>query len=291
MKRGALSTSVAIVRHPGGGGFSISAGLKKADLNYFCLYWDELVIPSNNIVNAHVEGESEFIKSGFLKRPEMRVEYSQSDINYEFITELDKKSLKEVKDENKSTHWFVNEIGMVGSDGDRGSNNIVSPALIIELMRALPVPLPTVHCNDILAFKLRRRDELDAIHELVNELYVEVKTSANPDLAMASAFHRLESAINDLNKSFTHRWRKSLRYDISFNKDLSAGDIYSAVMGAQAVSLAVQNQIVPALIQGAVAALPNVLSRISFSPVKGKNADNNRLKYLSHASNAGVVSI
>lgn len=289
MRRGALSLPGLIERVPDGDGMYVERSLGKTDLNYFCLYWDELVIPTNSLIHFELDGESEFIDTGFLKRPRLdHRNFPNASKSYDFMISIQEEVAKKLNKESKSTHWFMNNIG---SDDSEIKGGFSSPSLIIELSRVLPVPIAGVHAEDILNFKSHRRSELDAVHELINELYIEVKKSANPVLDEAKSFNRLESAINDLNKSFFERWRESFRYNLSINKDLNANDIYSAVMAMQAVHLVAQNQIVPALIHGATAAIPSVLSRVSFKHNKEKSLDRSKLRYLARASDAGIIRL
>ena len=287
MRRGALCFPARIEKSCAGG-IVATEFLTKVDLNYYCLYWDELVVPASNIIRLGMEGEEEFINAGFLRRPKFNhIDSAITGAEYNYIISIQQKMAQELKREKKSTHWFMGGIGSAIDIYDGMS----TPSLIIEFARALPVPVRDVHVDDILKFKAHRRDELDAVHELINELYIEVRKSSNPNLEEARSFNRIESALKDLNKSFFEKWKELRLFDLSVNKELNGSDIYSAFLGLQAAYLATQNQIAPAILHGATAALPSVLSRISFKSIREKDTDRSKLKYIAKASDVWIIKL
>ena len=288
MRRGALCFPAKIEKHDDGRGFKATEFIGRRELNYYCLYWDELVIPDNSLISIGIDGEGDFINAGFLRRPRVNyADYAGRDSNYDHMIYVQQKVAQELKKEKRSTHWFM---GHIGSDIDV-YDGVSTPSLIIEFTRALPVPVSNVHVDDILKFKEHRRDEIDAVHEFINELYIEVRKSSNPNLEEARSFNRIESALRDLNKSFFEKWKELRLFDLSVNKELNGSDIYSAFLGLQAAYLATQNQIAPAILHGATAALPSVLSRISFKSIREKDTDRSKLKYIAKASDVGIVKL
>ncbi len=57
-----------------GAEFRTERGLTQEDLRYFLLYWDKVVIPTNNIIHLAVPEENELLSTGIVTRP--RVPFS-----------------------------------------------------------------------------------------------------------------------------------------------------------------------------------------------------------------------
>ncbi|MEH0226512.1 hypothetical protein V6708_23345 [Klebsiella pneumoniae] len=69
MKRGIVSLPLEIITGVDGRTISSGKSLSKLDMNFFALYWDELIIPTSNLISFEVIDQKDFIESGFLKRP------------------------------------------------------------------------------------------------------------------------------------------------------------------------------------------------------------------------------
>ena len=67
MKRG-IVTAPGILNQINNG-FNMERGLSINELKYYTLYFDELVIPDNNMISIGVTNQEELIKLGILKRP------------------------------------------------------------------------------------------------------------------------------------------------------------------------------------------------------------------------------
>lgn len=286
MKRGAFSEVSILEPNGNGGGFHAQEMMGRQDLNYFCLYFDKLVVPANNLIYMGIDGEEEFIKEGFLSRPF----YSYQSIpdaqgNYDLFTKIQDHSLRELEKTQKSFDWYVNNLGDSPVVDD---NEIQSPTMRMELMKALPVPLAGVAVKDILEFRHRRRDELERIHIIIYNLYKEIRNSADPKIERAMAFSELEKALDDLNRTFYERWKEALPFTVSVNKEITAGDLYAAYKVEQAAYLAANGHMSAALIHCSMAAIPSVLSRITF---KNRNQGKTDMKYLSRASKSGIIKI
>jgi len=68
MKRGIITNTGRMVRN-GSQSVSLSGNLTDNDLNYYLLYWDKIVMPTNNIIHMAIRGEEELLKTGILERP------------------------------------------------------------------------------------------------------------------------------------------------------------------------------------------------------------------------------
>jgi hypothetical protein len=100
-------------------------------------------------------------------------------------------------------------------------------ALEIELYNVLPVPSDEVSLDDILWFKDRRNDELLALREAMDGLYLGAIDSSDGPRAKTAAIARLERSLRDLHKVVNESWAPKLlsRFKVEL-------DVPSAVGGA-----------------------------------------------------------
>lgn len=225
MKRGAISLPVELSPTNGKYGMVMGKGLSPLDLNYYALYWDELLIPSNSAVYIGVANEEPFIKAGFLKRPDIpsiKNVMVGSDVISMYVNSLtyylDKK-----RNEEKDSDWRLNMIGDEFCLNE--SDSEYKKSFRIELTKALPVPDVNVNIQDILDFKLKRKSELDAFNNYLDELYLEVVSSGDFRLSRAKAFTKLNGALADLEKLNKQGWRSPIKFDTSALFEANNGDL------------------------------------------------------------------
>lgn len=227
MKRGAISLPVELSPVNGKYGMNIGKGLSALDLNYYALYWDELLIPVNQAIYIGVANEEQFIKAGFLKRPSIpsiKNAMVGSDVISMYVNSLtyylDKK-----RNEEKDSDWRLNMIGDEFFLNE--SDSEYKKSFRIELTKALPVPDVSVNVQDILDFKLKRKPELEAFNNYLDELYMEVVSSGDFRLSRAKSFAKLKGAIADLDKLNKQGWRSPIKFDASALFEANNGDLIS----------------------------------------------------------------
>lgn len=289
MKRCAVSMPVEIIPYAGNSGFQTGTRINGIDINYFAMYWDELCIPDNNMVSFAVPNQQKLIDAGFLQRPMVYPSSisSMQEMNL-FLSGIQGELVKTYRKEYRDTDFVIHNIG---NDGLK-SETIISEdirTVRIELMNALPVPDIGTNIEDILTFKNKRRDELDGLHSLIEELYENVTKSGDLDLAKSKAFSRLQMAIDDLNRTALERFLGAKLFSISFDNEFSLGDAWSAIPLFESAYSASNGHIGGAIIQMGSSILPQLMSRVKVSKNAAKNGDLRKLKYLSKASSAGLV--
>ena len=79
LKRGLIAAPGIINRLPEG--FEMKRSLSLDEMRYYALYWDKVVIPSNNLVHIGVPQEDAFISAGAIERPNIGFQGSYGAIN------------------------------------------------------------------------------------------------------------------------------------------------------------------------------------------------------------------
>lgn len=61
---------------------SLSGGLTDNDLNYYLLYWDKIVMPTNNIIHMAIRDEEELLKTNVLERDSIAFNSRLTNVEY-----------------------------------------------------------------------------------------------------------------------------------------------------------------------------------------------------------------
>ncbi|MES4782398.1 DUF6236 family protein [Raoultella ornithinolytica] len=287
MKRGIVSLPLEL--NPLPGGFSINGGLTQLDLNFFALYWDELLIPSSRVHYFGIQNEVSFIESGFLKRPDIPLfkdRYTDSDaIPMHLWAQTYFLDMK--REEEKDSDWRLNQIGDSFCLNDSVSDSM--QCFRIELANILPVPDLSVSIYDILEFKLKRKDELEAFNNYLDELYFEVLKSGDFNLSRAKSFSKLKLAIEDLEKLNSEGWRSPIKFDTSEVFEANNGDIISGISTLYTIWEANQGNLTAAISAGITAALGQGFARLKPTIQSIRRKPSVNMAYLSSAHKAGVI--
>ncbi|MBA8129416.1 MULTISPECIES: DUF6236 family protein [Citrobacter] len=231
MKRGVVFSVCELVTINDGQGFRTDKWINPLDLNYLLLYWDKLVSPTNNFFHFGLKNEDELIGCGLLKRPVFRREYiSDGEQMSDFYAETHAKTIDILRHQEGDVDWrmhFLNEQINLQPELARSSE-----VLRFELANLLPVPPEDVHLHEILEFKERRKAELTALHEYLDELYLEVKRSGDINLQRATALSSLKKAILDIDKLNHEVWRSPIKFSMSTSFEFDLTQLYGALTGA-----------------------------------------------------------
>lgn len=289
MKRCAVSMPVEIIPYDGSSGLKTGSRVSEIDLNYFAMYWDELYIPDNNMVSFGLPNQQKLMDTGFLKRPM----YAPSSISgmqevNRFLGSIQGELVKTLRGNHRDTDFVIHNIGDDGLETEKIDSEKIR-TVRIELMNALPVPEIGTDIERILNFKLKRRDELEGLHLLIEELYDEVAKSGDLNLAKAKSFSRLRVAIEALNKTALEKFFSARSFSISFDNEFSLGDAWSAFQFSGAAYSASNGNLGGTLLQLGSALVPQLMSKVKVSQKSVKKGDYKKLKYLSKASSAGVI--
>ncbi|MFV8845138.1 DUF6236 family protein [Serratia fonticola] len=283
MKRGVVSTEIEIVSIKPGC-FRTGNHLSSIDINYFTLYWDKIVIPTNNILRSKIPNEIELMRCGVLERISVDLDEINSETYPKFCVSSQIKIVDELRAQDKTTDWRNHFLG----------NQVVLPsqdattmqAVRVELSGLLPVPPAGTPLHEILEFKARRAAELDALHEHLDGIYLEIMASGDINLQRTKSFSRLKDAIADLDKLNDEGWRSPLKFDISTAFEFDLTQVYAGITTALLASQ--QPNAMVTLGTGTLALLAGFIKVKPVIQSMRKGTDP-RLSYLANAHKEGIV--
>lgn len=228
MKRGVVASPVVTVVLPSGG-FQTAQGLDVEDLNYYTLYWDKLVIPGSSEIYFRLPLEETLIDLGFLSRP--RVSIGSNSNNYP--AQFPKRQLEilnQLKIDEAQFDWNLHQIGDEYVGGAVISDE--KRLLKIEMYDALPVPGKDIHPERILEFKNKYKDDYEAFHNYLDEMYKDVAFSPDEPLFKKRAYQRFRDGLDNINRisELNKDWFYE-RYNLSLEMP-AANDIVDIVLGA-----------------------------------------------------------
>ena len=284
MDRGVIASPGIIHRLPKG--FQMERSLSIDELRYYILYWDKVVIPGNNLVYIGLPEEEKLIESGALERPRVgfngRFEGDQVTNAILSCQSLVAKDL--VKD--KTTDWVVHQLGgeCLFPNGFNQRRNIIR----VDLASSLPVPTGNVDIYELLEFKEKRKDELSSLHAHLDDLYEQVLSSVDQDLASKRAISDLAKSICDLDSVTKERFNKTGKFDLSAELNLSGKDISVGAASGAIIDFFASGMTLPiATIAGALISTIKVQSKATntFQPAN----NNSKLAFLSKAKREQLV--
>lgn len=289
MKRGVISLPKKLLSINDGKRLRTGESLSIVDLNYFALYWDELVVPASRLLYLALPEEKSFIDSGFLKRPDIPMlggYFNSSDVVSMHANSLDY-FLNVKRKKEKDSHWSLNIIGNESYNGDCESE--IKDSFRLELSKAIPVPDASVNVNDILEFKMKRQPELAALHQYLDELYLEVVSSGDFNLSRAKAFHKLSNTLSDLDKLNNEGWRSPIKFDTSALFEANNGDLMSGASALYSIWEANQGNLTGAITAGVAAVIGQGFARLKPSIQSVRRKPGNTIAYLSSAHKESIL--
>ncbi|ENB7471730.1 DUF6236 family protein [Klebsiella pneumoniae] len=288
MERGVIFTRSELIKIAGGQGFRIGKSINRLDINYFLLYWDRLVSPTNNMVFLGFPCEEELTRLGKLETPKFSIrDIRNMEGSYADFDALSQtRTLDLMRKKHKSTDWRIHSLNDELNFSD--SDSVVKQTLRFDLCNLLPVPGTDVNLNEILEFKERRADELITLHSYIDELYFEVINSGDFELSKAKAFDGFKRAIADLDALNSQGWRSPIKFDISssFEFDLNQ------VMTVATAGVAAMNSENPLamLSVGAVASVLGGFIKVTPKMQSVLKEGNKNLSYLAKGKVEGVIA-
>lgn len=266
-------------------GFGLSSNLTPEDIRFYLMYWDKIIIPTNNIINFRVPDEEDLILSKALWRPKISHvgNFEGSQVGEAIIkgqSEIAELMLKDSK-----TDWVIHQTG----------NQIFLPketssfrnAVRVDLSGALPVPDKDTNINEILEFKDKRRAELEALHSTLDDLYKEILKSPDPSLEAKGTFSRLNKEIESLEKVSREQYKKTSKFDLSVELNINGKDIATAGFFGAGIDIASGFTMPIVTTLAAIGACVKVSGKSTYTI---SSADERlKLGYISKASAAGLV--
>lgn len=287
MKRGIVTNPTEMSFFKDNFAVSISNGLTEKDINYFCFYWDDIVILDNDNIRSPVPKEGELLANGVLRRPRMHHKGMMNGQDFPFLyTAFQNEVLEQLRMTENATDWHFHQTGeslIFEKDQDK------SLQLRLELLNVLRIPDDGTHIEDILRFKDDCKDDLNALHEYLDKLYFEVIDSKDYNLMRAKNFSLLQEAITNLDKAVGEKWRNPLRMGVKVSPEVDGGQIIDFLkpLLAGAISGAFGG-VVPGMMAAMATAIP---SFIKFQPewIGFRDKGPKELAYLTKAMHKGFI--
>lgn len=209
-------------------GFEIGDALSALQLNYFALYWDKISVPTNIFFGLQLPNEEVFKETGLLTRPMINVGSTLAIEDFPKVHLLAQVQLTDhLREVDKSTAWSIHQTGdnsLLFAD-----QSVSKETVRLELENLLPVPSTNVALHEILEFKYRRKDELQALHSYCDELYFEIINSGDPTLQAAKTFSKLKQSISDLDKLNAEGWRSPVKFDLDISPEFDLSDVRAGI--------------------------------------------------------------
>lgn len=176
------------------GSISASGGLDPALTRFFLLFWDKFDWPDNAFIS--IGGPDEhidfLIEAGVIKRSIAHGSISGSGaeiLKFCHIGAFDQ------LDRLHPGQWSLAK--GEGSFSFEDSNLHHGRGMLVELHQAIPIPSEEVPYQEILEFKLKRRDELTQLRVHLGELYQAIMSSPDIELSKTTQLQKLDQAIAD----------------------------------------------------------------------------------------------
>lgn len=265
------------------GGFQMKGGLTPEEIRYYLMYWDKVIIPDNNLISIGIPGEEELIKCGAIWRPRVKFQgafdAAQAMLGCQAI--IAEQMLKD-----KSTDWVIHQIGQEATALDNFSHT--QNVIRVDLSNVLPAPHGDVPIHDVLDFKERRKTELAALHETLDDIYLEILSSPDNELAAKKCTSRFEDSIKDLDKVSKEKFKRVGRFDLSAELNLNGKDIVNGAASGAVLDFFSNGFTMPiATTIGAIGSAIKISAKSTKSLTSAK--ERTKLSYLSSAHKEEVL--
>jgi hypothetical protein len=287
MKRGIIASSGKAERIDDEG-VHVTSHLTKEDLNYYTLYFDEIVIPTNNLIHVTLPKEEELISLDIIKRPTIHFSSWSSNIEgyYDLFIDSQLKVAKKLVQLKDDIDWTIHQIGDETTiiEGFNKDFNTIK----FNLQDCLPVPLENISYEKILEFKNERKDELKFLHESIDKIYLEILNSPDPDFASKKCISDLKEALLNLEKVSIESFAQVKKYEITTELNLNMKDVALAMGGVAIFDFYSLGLTIP--ITSILAGIGSVINIKASKTKSFEPAENNlKLSYLANAKKLNIL--
>jgi hypothetical protein len=286
MNRGVVANPAII--NINGNGFTMERSLSSQEIRYYALYWDKIIIPDSNLISVGVPEEALLIESGVIERPRVGFQgsFGGSDLGHSFAV-AQSLVAKKLIEEDKRTDWVLHQIGNQLSIPKEYTDS--KNSLRFELINLLPVPDSNTPIADLLEFKERRKTELDALHQTIEQAFIEALKCPDPELGSSIAIRELQACINNLEVVSNEKWERTSKFDFATEFNLDGGKIVTGIASGAAFDFFTNAFTLPVgTIAGGLASILKLKASYnsSFKPAGNQS----KLAFLSHANNEKIIS-
>jgi hypothetical protein len=260
--------------------------LSVEELRYYTLYWDQVLIPGNNLVYIAIPDEEQWIAAGAISRPRVAFQGAfKGDQLTHALLSCQNLVASEMRTKAPLTDWVIHQVGddVVVPEEIATTKEVVR----VSFLSALPVPTEPTPIYDLLEFKHTYRAEFVGLHESMDDLYLEVLRSPDPSLSHRKAIARFKESIGNVSGAVRNRYTTTRKFDFSTELRFDATRISGAASAGAALDLLTTGFSIPwALIAGAAAMLKiSLKASTAFQAVK----DQQKLAYLARAARSGIL--
>lgn len=289
MKRGIVTSPSKFEFNNGVAIVSIGNQLTPADINYYTLYWDELVVLDSENISQSIPKQQELFQNGILQRPRMVVDGMLDISKFPMLyTNFQVQVLNYLRENDKSTDWLLHQTGEDFNFGDYQSR---IDNLRLDLLNILPVPGGEVNIGDILEHKYKFKSDFDALHAYIEELYFDILKSPDVELAKRGTFERLKGQVEAIDKICNEKWKIPYKFDISTNLEMDPNQIIdffkNSIITLTAANLTAADTTTNMIGLAATTALTMVKIKLVHTGLTA--GEKNKLAYLAKASQEGIL--
>lgn len=189
-------------------------GVSGQTIRQSLLYWDKIEFPTSNIINIGTSPDLQFlIDEGILERTDIRLHNFSGNVGFGLIkTQME---ILKKKNNEEPGQWSMAQSSNSLCFGDEKLKN--TSLIELELHKCMPIPTSDTPYEDILEFKLKRKDEYSAFKTYVSDLYLEIINSNDVPRSKVNVLNKLEVAIEDINKVTSESFLKKIYKSFSLN--------------------------------------------------------------------------
>lgn len=212
-----------------------NAGLDYRKLLINALYWDKIITTNNNIINISYDGAPGV---SLLKKEGILIEVKFNIINGTISTIYDA-NMKLLIDS-----LARKDINFIASDASKVliKNKIEVSEYggeLLTLVNAIPEPDESVNINDVLEFRLKRKDNLKNLMDTLNTLNIRVMKAENKDHELKTVINEIDIACAEIIRLYKERGIKFNLSEVKLNFNLPeiATKAGAAYVGAKEIGL------------------------------------------------------
>ncbi|MCX4050399.1 DUF6236 family protein, partial [Aeromonas caviae] len=176
MERGIVTPAQEIISN--GDSVNMRGGLPPEQIRYLALYWDKVVVTDSNIFGTELSDESKILVDTGILRKETAIMPLNGTFNGSGLAKMHFDGLSQVTASLTAKNpgqWAIHQSGDQLHIPINMSKELVTADF--ELNKCLPVPLPNLPLEKLIEFKFKRKDELVALRQTLDELYLDISNS------------------------------------------------------------------------------------------------------------------
>lgn len=287
MERGIIAAPV-IVSATKDNGFLLKTCLTNEKLRYYLLYWDDIVIPTNTLMHFRIDNEDLLIEQNLIRRPRVRLNQVGGDGGKSLLEA--QSIVAEALMGMEPGKWVFMQ------DGDRlhlsDEHSELRNNLSVDLANIMPVPPGNTPIEEILEFKLHRKDQLGELWYYLDELCLKIQKEPDRALAQRIVAHDLGKAIEASMRVTKERWRgfqlTNFKTSVAFDyKNLMAGGAVGYLANVAPAFDTVPQSI--AAVLGVAISTLKITGDISRTPRVPRSPEQVKLSYLSELNGKFII--